>query len=239
MPALWPASGPAPALEVAQHLSGIRTLPGVSQRWLPKAPLPEVAATPTKAIVPVTASNPAPLSQTIPIPAAWLPPHRPCLHAARSTTAAGPVQSQTVSAPTLAKSLPNPTCLSHHWYKSLNTALLLRSGGIIHQRMSDKEEQVPTLHNSGSVKTEGLFCRDSSKSTGLARGTERGDSKAAWPACHGTAGQLNSYASTRYFMCSAFKVSKMFLPGNQHLFVRKHISTARLPRSTTKEGGGQ
>lgn len=149
------------------------------------------------------------------------------------------MQSQTVSAPSLAKSLPNPTCLSHHWYKSLNTALLPQSGGIVNQRMSGKEEQVPTLHNSGSVKTEGLFCRDSSKSTGLARGTERGDSKAAWPACHSTAGQLNSYASTAYSMHSVFKVSKMFLPGTQHLFVRKRISIARLPRSTTKEGGGQ
>lgn len=101
---------PAPALEVTQHLSGIRTLPGVAQRWLPRAPLPEVAAIPTKAIVPMIASSPALPSQTIPTPAARLPSHRPYLHPARSTAAAGPVQSQAVPAPRLAKSLPNPAC---------------------------------------------------------------------------------------------------------------------------------
>ncbi|KAL2308819.1 hypothetical protein Nmel_001888 [Mimus melanotis] len=55
----------------------------------------------------------------------------------------------------------------------------------------------------------------------------------------GTASQQNNYASTRHAMHSGFKVSKMLLPGNQHLFVRKRISIARQPRSTMKEGGGQ
>lgn len=110
---------------IAQRLSGIRTL-----RWLPKAPLPGVAA------IPIGRSS------------LWLPPAQlsfhtyPCVPALPSQSTATPARSTASADPLPGWPSPHPTqpAHCHHWHKSLNTTLRLQGGGIIHQRMSPKEK---------------------------------------------------------------------------------------------------
>lgn len=132
-----PALRLAPALRVAQRLSGIRTLPGVA--------LPPQGCSAGRRRHPHHSDRPCDCLQ----PGSPLtdrtgccspaPPHRPHLHPTRITLYLLPVR-------------PSPYLTQpahcHHGHKSLSTALLLQGGSIMHRRMSYKQK---SLHFTSQV----------------------------------------------------------------------------------------